>query len=364
MPLSEVRTGIRRYAGAEVRSSSGKRSGGAAKFFALLQLPFSLAALGLVAALVLQGPDSLLSLHGLLSGSPAFSSIQTNRARAGAVPDRVFEAEPDLLAEPLADMEMDASPADFRPEADQPSSRNEAAAPSLVMPGTPAVSPSDTNTLTPRLEAALVLDPGRPSLKDFDRRWQQDRHAAVMDELSEHPPSIVEKIAVHRPRLMVISAHQGAPKALYAAAAGGEPRDYGAYLEKKLGEVGTIVVEVSAEEPSVIFATATRAVDWRFVFSEKANVLAVHVEGALSPTVTGVPRDVPLTIRSRAFGDRDAAGRVKQLDGSEPDDANAREIRANLARFTDMYDGLPMTIFEKHTLARVALVDEDNSNLR
>ena len=114
----------------------------------------------------------------------------------------------------------------------------------------------------------------------------------------------------------------------------------------------------------MIFATATRAVDWRFVFAEGAQVLAVHIEGAMAPTVTGVPRDVPLTVRSRAFGDRNAAGRVRTLDAADPDDASAREIRANLARFEKMYAGLPMTIFEKHTLARVTLVDEADSTAR
>ncbi len=329
MPLSEVRTGTRRYAGIEARPPSTKRvGGGAARFFALLQIPLSLAALGLVAALILRGPDSLLILHGFLTGEVSRLS----------------------LAEP------EPSPTEAVPEpgAGGASGRRSAEAVDAGEPVAGGVEQTAQLPVPGSLDGAV----SGATLKDFERRWLEDRRRVVREELAEHPPVVAEQIATRRPRLMVISAHRGVPKAVYTPSAGPGAPDYGAYLEGKLRETGTIVVEVKSREPSVIFATATRAVDWRFVFAEDAKVLAVHVEGALAPTITGVPRDVPLTVRSRAFGDRDAAGRVRQIAADEPDDANTREIRANLARFQESYPGLPMTIFEQHTLERVTLIDE------
>ena len=333
MPLSEVRTGTRRYAGIEARPHTSKRAGGgAARFFALLQIPLSLAALGLFAALILRGPDSLLVLHGLLTGEGA----------------RLSAVAPEPV---LADAEGEPGTAEGAPQA-----RFAAPEEGDAQEGTWAESAAETAQLPApgSLDGAV----GGATLKDFDRRWREDRRSAVREEVAEHPPVVAAQIAVRRPRLMVISAHSGVPRAVYTPAAGPGAQDYGAYLEGKLRETGTIVVEVKSREPSVIFATATRATDWRFVFAEDAEVLAVHVEGALAPTVTGVPRDVPLTVRSRAYGDRDAAGRVREIAAGEPDDANTREIRANLARFQDSYPGLPMTIFEQHTLERVTLIDE------
>lgn len=194
-------------------------------------------------------------------------------------------------------------------------------------------------------------------VKDYARRWVEDRRSAVIDEVARHPPYVSGQLAGTQPDVLIVSAHQGARKARQRRADIRHVKTYQEFVEQQAGEVGSIVVEVTARDPTVVIATASRAVNWRFKFSQGAKVLAVHVEGARAPTVTGVPDGVPLTVRSDAYGDRNVAAQVKILADQDATDGESRRIRADLARFRDMYPGSPLVIYSKNTLDRARLVN-------
>ncbi len=195
----------------------------------------------------------------------------------------------------------------------------------------------------------------REILKDYARRWVEDRRSAVIDEVALHPPYVSAELAGKQPDVLIVSAHQGATKERQERADRRHIRTYQEFVDQQAGKVGSIVVEVTAREPTVIVATASRAVDWRFEFSQGAKVLAVHVEGPRAPTVTGVPRDVPLTVRSNAYGDRKVAAQVKILTDQDATDGESQRVRADLERFRDMYPGSALVIYGKYTLDRARL---------
>lgn len=195
-------------------------------------------------------------------------------------------------------------------------------------------------------------------LKDYARRWVEDRRSAVFDEIARHRPYAPAQLAGAQPRVVVVSAYRGTAKKRGEQLTAGQVSSYEEFVEWQAGEVGSILVEVMSREPTVIIATAYQAVDWRFAFSSGRNVLAVHVEGHKAPTVSGVPPGIPLTVRSRAYGDRNVAGRVRILTGKERDNSETRSIRASLDRFQQMYPGSPMVIYERSKLDRVIVTDQ------
>lgn len=197
----------------------------------------------------------------------------------------------------------------------------------------------------------------RETLKDYARRRIEDRRSTVLDEVARHEPYSPARIADAHPRVLIVSATGGTAKERGRRAKAGRVKNYEEFLEQQAAKVGSIFVEVKTREPTVIIATATEAVDWRFEFSPGANVQAVHVEGHRSPTVTGVPQEVSLIVRSSEYGDRKVAARVRVLTDKDRHNSETRGIRASLERFQQIYPGSALTIYEKNRLDRVLLTD-------
>lgn len=197
----------------------------------------------------------------------------------------------------------------------------------------------------------------KQTLKEYGLRWIGDRRSRVLDEVARHEPYAPRQIVEAHPQVLIVSATGGVAEVRSRRAKAEQVKNYEEFFEQKAARVGTIVVEVRAREPTVIIATASEAVDWHFEFARDANVLAVHVEGYRAPTVSGVPQEIPLVVRSFEYGDRNAAPRVRVLTDKDRDNSETRAIRASLERFQQMYRGSALTIYEKTRLDRVILTD-------
>lgn len=118
---------------------------------------------------------------------------------------------------------------------------------------------------------------------------------------------------------------------------------------------GRIDVSVDIDRPAVIIASAHRAVEWRFSLKKPQNIVAVHVEGLEPPAVSGVPANIPLSIRSVAYGDRDAMGYIPKPDDEKNVTARDRKALQQIARFQDMYKGSRTFMFGKYALEALAI---------
>ena len=206
-------------------------------------------------------------------------------------------------------------------------------------------------------EAVAAAARHKETLKDYARRWVEDRRDAVLEEVARHPPYSPAQVVARQPDVLIVSAHEGASTQKGNRRGPRPVRSYQEFVDRENLKVGTIIVDVSATEPTVIIATAARPVDWRFEFAQGAKVLAVHVEGVGAPAVTGVPRDVPLTVRSNAYGDRKVAARVRVLTNLDGAGGEISRIRADLERFRDMYPGSALVIYSEYRLDRAQLTN-------
>ena len=200
-------------------------------------------------------------------------------------------------------------------------------------------------------------DRRRDVLSSYVRRWLEDRRATVMDEVAQHPVPAPGAVVPRQPRIIVVSTRAGAVNLPPNWVRKERIETYEDYRWNQLQTVGRVDVKVETREPTVIFASADSNVDWYFEVAENADVLAVYIEGRSAPTVTGLPDEIPLTVRSAVFGDPDAAGHIRNLKPSGRDKRGTRDSRAGLARLIEMYPGSEIVLYERRTMQTVTLTD-------
>ena len=152
-----------------------------------------------------------------------------------------------------------------------------------------------------------------------------------------------------QPSIVIVSAQRGQGRNPGTAKTK-QVTTYEEYEAIQKRRVGTISVRVESQIPTVIVATAVDAVNWQFDIAKGANLLAIHIEGTRAPTMSGVPANIPIIVRSEDYGDRDTAGRITKLDNTK------RNLR-HVDRFFESYNGSVVTLIADGVLNSVTVND-------
>ena len=206
-----------------------------------------------------------------------------------------------------------------------------------------------------RINAAIELaDKRRSVLRDYARKWVFDRREAAFAEMSARPLPDPSAIVARKPRVLVVSAYGSVD---HVQREDPPPvANYPDYLRlQEAHEVGKIGVTVTRPGPVVLIATAYRPIRWRLELGAETELLAVHVEGIGVPSIEGVPDDVPLVIKSNAFGDREAAGYIDLPKEMPPKGTHRATISRQLERFMNLYPGSTIMLYGEYTLDEVVI---------
>lgn len=196
----------------------------------------------------------------------------------------------------------------------------------------------------------------------YESTWFASRKAETLDLLQLHPPVIPSLLTPQRPDLIVISGYEGKMAAGKPASVNYRNptiKNYDDYASALDAMTGRIDVSVDVDRPAVIVVSAHRAVEWRFSLKNPEHIVAIHVEGLEPPAVSGVPANIPLSIRSVAYGDQNATSYIPRPNDEKAMTARDKQALQQIAKFQDMYQGSQTFLFGKYKLESLEIDAKD-----
>jgi len=188
---------------------------------------------------------------------------------------------------------------------------------------------------------------------DYEKRWYAERYATATADFHERPIFNTTSATEKAESIVVTSIYETLTK---ERRKGRNSQLYDSYVEYKARadqDVRPVSVRVNLDRPTILVLTSHSPVNWVLDISKPEMVIAVQIEGFQVSSISGLPKGIPIRIRSFALGDRTAAHYL---------DPRNKKSSGALARIGDEFSQLPLTLIANYRADAIEISEEKRGN--